>query len=244
VTIDEIVAWFAASRRPSLGRDEAITLLNSTHPRTLFVKTLARGACLLDVGAGDGGLEVFRRWPPPARTDLRMYAYALDKGANFGAYDGFELGDWESGPPAFSGIEFSAMFCSHFIEHIADPVPFLQWSAQRLPSGGRLYLEWPSPFSELLPKSADLAQRGVKLTISNFHDDATHKAIHDRSRIVGGLVAAGFFIEQQGYLSLPFLEEEVLAHLAEGLDDAYAVQTAFWSKTRWAQYLVAVRKQP
>lgn len=244
MTIDEIVAWFNAERKPALAKDDAIVLMNSLHPRAIFVKTLAHGACLLDAGAGDGGLEVFRHWPPPQRTDLRMYAYSLSKGARFDSYDGFELGRWEEGPPVFDGIRFDAVFCSHFIEHLGDAVPFLQWTAQRLAGGGRLYLEWPSPFAALLPKGKDLAKRGIELQISNFHDDSTHKAIHDRSRIVSALTGGGFFIEQQGYVSLPFIEEEILAHRARGLNDAYAIQTAFWSKTRWAQYLVAVRRSP
>lgn len=242
MTVDEIVAWFNAEREPALAKDDAILLMNALHPRAVFVKTLARGACLLDAGAGDGGLEVFRHWPSPKRTDLRMYAYSLSKGARFDSYDGFELGRWEDGPPAFDGVRFEAIFCSHFIEHLADAAPFLQWTAQRLVTGGRLYLEWPSPFAALLPTRAELAKRGVQLQITNFHDDATHKAIHDRSRVVTVLVGAGYFIEQQAYVSLPFVEDEILAHRAKGLQDAYAIQTAYWSKTRWAQYLVAVRK--
>jgi SAM-dependent methyltransferase len=242
LTVDEVVAWFKAERKPSLSREAAVLAMNTMHPRTVFVKTLAHGARLLDMGAGNGGLEVFRRWPPPPRTDLRMYAYSLEKGERFDAYDGHELGNWELGPPAFAGIQFDALFCSHFIEHLADPSAFLRWSAQRLAPGGRLYLEWPSPFSALLPRREDLSARGIKLTIANFHDDRTHRKIHDRSQIVDGLLSSGFFIEAQGYVSLPFLEEELLAHFAGGFEDAFSVQMAFWSKTRWAQYLVAVRR--
>lgn len=242
MNIDEIVAWFKAERSPGMSRDDVVLFMHNMHPRTQFVKTLPRGACLLDAGAGDGGLEVFRRWPPPPRADLRMYAYSLVKGAQFDAYDGFELGNWESGPPTFAGVEFDAVFCCHFIEHLADVVPFLLWTAQRLRGGGRLYVEWPSPFSTLLPKRQDLADRGVKLLISSFYDDATHKKVHDRSSVVNALSGAGFYIEVQGYVSLPLVEEEVLAHVAKGLDDPYAAQMAFWSKTRWSQYVVAVRK--
>lgn len=242
LTIDELEAWFKAERIPSLSKEDAVLLLHNMHPRTRFVKTLPRGAILLDAGAGDGGLVVFRRWPPPSRADLQMYAYSLDKGAQFDAYNGFELGRWEAGPPAFAGICFDAVFCSHFIEHLSDPVPFLQWTAQRLGAGGRLYVEWPSPFSTLLPTRQELTDRGITLAISNFHDDATHKVVHDRSCVIRALSDAGYFIELQGYVSLPFVEDELLAHVGNGLDDPYAVQSAFWSKTRWSQYVVAVRK--
>jgi hypothetical protein len=242
LNIDEIAAWFKTKRRPSLSEGDMLALLSSVHPRTVFVKTLPHGARVLDIDADNGGLEVFRRWLPPPRTDLQMYAYSREKGQNFDAYDGFEIGTWESRPPAFSGIQFSALFCSHFIEQIAEPIPFLEWIAARLTIGGRLYLEWPSPYSVLLPTKSELAKKGINLMISNFHDDATHKMIHDRAKIVSGLSSLSFFIEQQGYVSLPFLEEEVLAHFGEDLRDTYAIQTAYWSKTRGVQYLVAVRK--
>lgn len=242
MNIDEIVAWFNTKRRPALTESEAITLMSSVHPRAVFVKTLPYGAQLLDVGAGGGGLEVFRKWPAPPRADLKMYAYSLEKSERFDVYDGFELGKWESGPPAFRGIKFNAMFCAHFIEHIVDPIPFIEWTARSLPAGGRLYIEWPSPFSALLPRNTELAKRGVKVTISNVHDDGIQKVIHDRSKIVNALTSSGFFLEQQSYVSLPFLEEEILAHTQAGMRDAYAVQTAYWSKTRWSQYLTAVRR--
>jgi SAM-dependent methyltransferase len=243
LTVDDIAAWFHASRTPLLSKDEAIVLAHTMHPRTVFVKTLAPGAHLLDMGAGDGSLEVYRRWPAPQREDLRMYAYALSKGARFDAYDGWEIGDWETRPPGFPGIAFDAIFCAHFIEYVEDAVPFVRWTGERLRAGGRVYLEWPSPFSAVLPKVSELVQRGIPITISNFHDDANVKRIHDRAQVVSELIEVGFFIEAQGYVSMPLVEEEVLAHFANGsIDDRYVVQLAYWSKTRWAQYLVAVRR--
>jgi hypothetical protein len=242
MNIDQIVDWYMAKRTPALSQGDAVTLLNIAHPRTIFVKTLPLGATILDMGAGDGGLEVFRRWPPPPRGDLKMYAYSLAKGRSFEAYDGFELGNWDNRPPEFPGVRFTAIFCCHFIEHIADPIPFLNWAAEAIPATGRLYLEWPSPFSLLLPSKLELAGKGVHLTISNFGDDGTHKAVHDRSLVVSTLTKLGFMIEQQGIVSLPFLEDEIPAHAARGLVDAYAIQSAYWSKTKWAQYVVAARR--
>jgi SAM-dependent methyltransferase len=242
LTLEEVVAWFNARRKPSLPEAEVVTLLASAHPRTAFLKTLPFSACVLDLGADNGGLEVLRKWPTPARADLRLYAYAERKGEHFDAYDGFELGTWAPGGPSFPQLQFDAIVCARMLPYVADPIPLLEWAAGRLNAGGRLYLEWPSAFSTLLPQKSALAAKGVELMISNLRDDGEHKVAHDRTKIVSTLSKAGFLIEQQGYVSLPFLEQEILAHVGEGMRDAYALQCAFWSKTRWSQYVVALRK--
>jgi SAM-dependent methyltransferase len=243
LTSDEIVKWFQAERSPSLSADDVVLLLNIAHPRTAFIKTLPRGAQLLDVGAGNGSLEIFRHWPAPTREDLKMYAYSLVKGERFDDYDGYELGRWEECPPGFPEISFDAVFSSHFIEHMDSAAPLVLWAGRRLGPGGRLYLEWPSPYSVLTPRREELARRGIALTISNFSDDATHRRIHDRSEVVKSLIDVHFEIETQGIVSMPLIEEEVLAHARGGLNDSYALQAAFWSKTKWAQYVVAVKSR-
>lgn len=211
------------------------------HPRYKFLKTLPEGSSLLDANSSGGGLEVFRHWPPPARPDLRMYAYAPSKGPQFDAYDGFELGDWLSVAPRFPEVQFDAIYCSQVIERHDDAAPVLEWIARRLPQAGRLYLEWPSHFSQTLPGRDILARSGITLRVANFEDDPSHRQIHDRSRVATILSKAGMFVEQQGYVSFPFFEDEILAHIGQGLEDPYATQMAYWSKTRWLQYVVAVK---
>lgn len=242
MTIDEIVSWFSKKRSPVMDKGDAVEFMHAALPRTRFLKTLNVGACVLDASAGDGGLEALRRWPPPSRNDLRMYVYARSKAVQFDDYDGYEIGNWDAEPPTFPDVQFDAVCCSQFIERYNDPVPILQWISGRLSKEGRLYLEWPSIFSQLLPTRDELAKRGIVLSIANFHDDLENRRIHDRSRIAGTLANEGFLIEQQGYLANPFIQEEVLAHLEKGMDDPYAMQTAYWLRTRWVQYLVAVKK--
>jgi hypothetical protein len=40
------------------------------------------------------------------------------KGQHYDNLDGYELGHWPETTPRFPGVEFNAIFCSHFIEHI------------------------------------------------------------------------------------------------------------------------------
>lgn len=238
---ESLAAWFHQARTPRLRRERAIECFYSCHPRVVFLKTLKSDANVLDVGAGNGSLEVFRNWLEPQRPDLRMYAYSLEKGERFDAYTGYELGNWENGPPAFRGVEFDAIIASHFIEHVSDPLAFLNWAAASLGPGGRIYVEWPSPNSLRLPSRKELLACGVDIIISNFHDDNTHRQMPDRAALLVALEGAGWLIDQQGTVKLPYFEEELLASCDEPPMDASAKLSAFWSKTRWTQYFVASR---
>src|ERR1051326_8142890 len=132
-------------RAPFVGFDDAIRAMHEFSPRCRFVKTLPHGASLLDAGAGDGSLRVYRDWPEPTRKDLRMFAWAGEKGGGFDHYDGSEVGAWPEAPPNFAGRAFDAILAANFIEHIDDPIAFVTWAASRLTPNGRIYLEWPRP---------------------------------------------------------------------------------------------------
>lgn len=122
-----------------------------------------------------------------------------------------------------------------------DPVPFIQWCISRLTPRGSLYLEWPSPASMQQPNTAYFKDKDIPLIISNYKDDPTHQnEIPDRELIKKALSASQAFIVQEGVISNPYFEEEVLAHFNEKQNkDAYALTMAYWSRAYWAQYLVA-----
>lgn len=241
MNLDLLLEWFALERTPRMPRQTVVEAMHLFHPRTLFLKTLPRDANVLDMGAGDGTMSILRDWPQPGRADLRLYAVSLKKGLHFDKYAGFALANWEDGPPSFAGVEFGAVICSHFIEHITRPLDFLRWTCGVLGFGGRLYLEWPTVDSLNLPPRSAFSDRGINLVISNFHDDATHLSIPDRRQVAEQLDRSGYRVEAEGVVRLPVLEDELLAHFLRNSDDPYAVQLAFWSKTRWAQYLIAER---
>ncbi len=238
--IERIREWFARDRTPALGKEQATELYFTFHPRTAFLKTLPQGAKVVDIGAGDGSLSVFRKWPAPRREDLALYAYSMEKGRLFDDFDGFEVGDWNAAPPEFAGLTFDAVVCAHFIEHIADPSSLARWAARKLGKGARIYLEWPSPESLVLPSRSELEQAGVPLIISRFDDDHTHHTLPDGDEVVGGFEANGFSIATRGTIRLPWLEDEMLAHSRDD-EDGFPRQAAFWSYTGWSQYIIAER---
>jgi SAM-dependent methyltransferase len=239
ITVQEVADWFLRDRRPALSKTSAVEFMHSSHPRTLFLKSLPRRAQVLDMGAGDGSLAMIKTWPAPQRSDLELYAVSLEKGAHFDRYARFELGNWEESRPGFDGMMFAAIMSSHFIEHIHEPQGFVEWAATRLKDGGRLYVEWPTPVSQSLPSRETLERAGVRLIISSFFDDSTHLRIPPREDVVRWLRELGLTVEQQGVVRNPFLEEELLAHFRDNKEDEYAVQFAYWSWTSWAQFVIA-----
>lgn len=233
----QISQWFRQARKPQLARDQVMELYFTFHPRTAFLKTLPAAARLVDIGAGDGTLSVFRSWPQPARKDLELYAYSIEKGKLFDDFSGFEISDWNLAPPEFKGTLFDAVVCAHFIEHIAEPASFVHWCQRKLKPGARVYVEWPSPASLDLPPRDELESLGVPLMVSRFDDDHTHRALPDRDAMQSDFASAGFVLETQGIIRLPLLEEEMLAHFRDDAD-GFPRQAAFWSRTGWSQYLV------
>lgn len=241
-------AWFKYDGDVWMSFGEALEMYHTFTPKVAYLKTLKRNACILDIGAGDGSITVFRDWLKPARRDLKYFAYALEKGCNFDSYDGYEIGRWPSVKPNFNDVKFDAIFTSHFIEHIEDPVCFVKWCMSRLNQNGRLYLEWPSAPSILQPQNSEFQRDGIPLIISNYRDDSTHQRdIPDKVSVREALINEGALIDQEGTITNPYFEEELRAHFRQKCEnktaltgeDKVALTFAYWSKSRWAQYIIA-----
>lgn len=240
MNVDQVVEWYTRLRQRRLDHGAVQELYALLHPRAAFLKTLASEARVLDLGAGDGSLATMLGWPKPVRRDLELHAYSLEKGVHFDDFASWELGDWNKAPPVFDGLEFDAVLCSHFIEHVAVPTSVPSWLGSRLSADARVYIEWPSENALLQPRRATLLERGVDLTISHFHDDATHRDLPARAQVIAALEREGFVIEAQGVIRLPWLEEQLMACFRDS-EDPFGRQAAFWLATGWSQYVVAVR---
>lgn len=237
--VNEISEWFHRKRQAVLNQGDALELYFQNHPRTAFMKMLPRAASLCDIGAGDGSLVVFRNWLKPARNDLKMYAYSIEKGLRFDEFDGYVTSDWNVERPSFENVSFDGVICAHFIEHIQNPAEIVDWLRDNLKPGGRAYIEWPSPNALTLPPVETLRAHGVDIMISRYDDDLTHqRALPDRGALCEAFAAAGFAVESQGIIRLPWIEEQLMATRAQS-SDAFPKQAAFWLKTGWSQYVVA-----
>jgi SAM-dependent methyltransferase len=170
-----------------------------------------------------------------------MYAYAIEKGENFDAYEGSEVGEWPGERPIFGAQAFDAIVCSHFIAHVQEPAQVVSWCASRLKPNGRLYIEWPTEASRLPPSRQMFLDHGIPIAIANFSDDPAHQSIPSLIDLVETAKRHGLTIDTQGTISNPFFEQEVLAQHKQGKADPFSLQCALWSKLKWAQYLAATR---
>ncbi|UNK48885.1 class I SAM-dependent methyltransferase [Lysobacter sp. S4-A87] len=239
--IEEIVEWFNRERRPAMNPGDVQELYFQLHPRTAFLKNLPENARVVDIGAGDGSLSVFKGWPRPVRQDLKMFAYSIEKGEHFDQFEGYEISDWNVAQPSFDGIEFDALVSAHFIEHIADPTSLADWMQRKLRPNGRAYIEWPSEASLSLPGIDEVKRRGVDLMITRFDDDDTHQRLPARDLMRSALLAQGFEIEQEGVIRLPWIENQLMAGFRDA-DDVFCRQAAFWLAAGWSQFIVARRR--
>ncbi len=238
--LEQIRAWYEAAAKLALSDGDALEAWHLLSPQCRFLKALPENAAVLDIGAGDGGLQVYRDWPSPKRPDLRMYAFAMERGNLFDRYDGSELGTWPVRRPDFGAKSFEAIFAANFIEHIEAPLDFIGWAATRLAHGGRIFLEWPREASLSLPTTAALQAIGIDVMTGNYFDDATHRAeLPALADVRAALTAAGLQIEATGIVQTPWLQGHLMA-MGKLADDRVHRTLAYWSFTGWTQYIIAV----
>ena len=239
--IERIRAWYEAAGRSALTDGDALEAWHALSPQCRFVKALPENATVLDIGAGDGALQIYRSWPAPKRPDLTMYAFAMDRGGLFGQYDGHELGTWPAVRPNFGNQQFDAIFAANFIEHIEDPLDFIRWAATRLKRGGRIFLEWPRETSLSLPTTRDLAAVGIDVMAGNYFDDATHRPeLPPAAAVQAALAASGLQIEATGIVQTPWLQDHLMA-IGKLTNDRVHRTIAYWSFSAWTQYIIAGR---
>jgi SAM-dependent methyltransferase len=235
--IDELLT-IARSDGQALDRTALDEIFHSTSPRVRFIKNLPHGASVLELGAGNGSMQVFRTWLQPPRRDLKLYAIDMEKGEHFDLYDGFAVGDYSS-PDAFPGMRFDAVCSSNFVEHIPGGIRSLApWAAKRLNPGGMLYVEGPSAAMKALPSTGTMREAGLSVSTMNFYDDPTHVDTDDLATTRRVIEEAGFFVEESGYWRNRYIEDEMLRVSLRERSIVHGTY-AIWMKALVEQYVVA-----
>lgn len=214
--------------------------LHTFSPRTRFLKTLPVGSRVLDLGAGEGSLAIFKAWIAPARPDLRMFGVSLGPGTHQHLYEAWTSSNFETTDP-FPGETFDAVFAAHFAEHIEGGAQrVLAWIATKLRPLGLAYVEMPSSMSLRGPRRNRLRAEGYPVSTTSFHDDRTHRETVGLDELREAMRSNGLFVEESGYWRNPYLEPELLRR-ARGTEDTFRATAAVWMATRFAQYAIGTR---
>lgn len=226
---------------PSRSRDALIADYWSSHPRYGFFKSVVRDAALLDVGAGSGGLAMWKEWGSPQRDDIRMYAIDLVRGAYFDRYEDFELIDPSSTQTKFVDASFDAALLSHVIEHVGDQRALFAELRRVLKPNAKAYLEWPHPASTRFPRSSMLASAGLVTHTVNFYDDDTHLSAFPPEETKARLIEGGFEVISSGMVTNDFLAPELINYGFKHQDQETTTY-GVWLLLGFSTYIVAERR--
>ncbi len=196
------------------------------HGKQAFIRGIARGGSVLDVGCGNDSPYQAKL----QRTDIR--------------YTGVDIGDYRQTNPvqdyadryvlttperfaaeiAGLGGGFDAVISAHNLEHCLEPDAVLRAMCAQLRTGGRLYLSFPCEASLGFPHRAGTL---------NFNDDATHRLPPAFDKVLATIEAAGLrldFVRRRHRPAIPFL----LGLLLEPL--SFASRRVMPLRSTWALY--------
>lgn len=156
--------------------------------REAFLRTVARGGQLLDVGCGNDSPYQIKTTRPD------IFYVGLDVGDYHQTGASLECADkYIVTPPAgfhgeiekFSG-QMDAIISNHNIEHCDRPGDVVNAMLSALRPGGRIYMAFPCAESVSFP-----SRQGSL----NFYDDPTHRTVPDLAGILAATAGSGCRVE-------------------------------------------------
>ena len=143
-------------------------IIRRQHTRYKFIASLAQDVVVLDIGAGNGLMQMKLS---EYRQHIRFIS--VDKYDYSGDYppDTFFQVDVTSETLPIDAETIDAVFCSHVLEHLISYELLILEIRRVLKPGGKLYFESPGLRSVFLPSLKMGQGRDVPL---NFYDDPTH----------------------------------------------------------------------
>ncbi|MCP1538102.1 class I SAM-dependent methyltransferase [Methylorubrum extorquens] len=237
---ERLSLWCKSKVNSPVERDDFDLYYNTVAPRSVFVKNAPSDACLLDMGAGNGSLSIYKSWPSIARPDIKFYGTSLDPIENEDRYEQISISNFETTPRPFGGVDFDVMVASHFIEHLTDVRSFIKWAASCLKPGGRIYLEWPHEFTKNMPPASFFADNGIPAFTTNFFDDSTHVQTWAMDDVISIAGASNLRPESTGRIVLPYCADQ-MRDFSRASGDKVLGTFAVWCAVGWAQYLILAK---
>jgi len=187
---------------------------------------------VLDVGCGNHSPSLTKRWYPTWKYHgLDREEYSTDE------YDKKAMAKYYSLDLSNDNLEsipnnyYDIVIMSHIIEHLHNGLKIVEFLIQKIKSGGKIYIEFPSERSLSLPSMSGSL---------NFCDDPTHVRIYKIADLANLLLENNFRIIRAGtrrdkvmILTFPFrlLLKFVIGRKIGGGD--------FWDVTGFASYVYA-----
>ncbi len=196
------------------------------HGKQAFIRGIARGGSVLDVGCGNDSPYQAKL----QRPDIR--------------YTGVDVGDYHQSNPVRNYAEryvittaerfaaeiaglpggFDAVISAHNLEHCLEPAAVVQAMCAQVGGGGRLYLSFPCEASVSFPRRTGTL---------NFRDDPTHRSPPVFKDVLAAVQGAGLrvdFVCKRYRPPIPFLLGLVLEPLS------FASRRVMPLRSTWALY--------
>ncbi len=227
----------ALRSQPVTDRQSLIAWYWSAHPRFRFLKCVPPDAKILDVGAGGGGLVLWKEWLEPRRPDLMLYAVDQQKAELFDRYTGYQICNLDQERLQFEREFFDGAILSHVLEHIADPGDLLKSLRGVMKTGGQMYIEVPTLESMDFPSRTEFASAGIPVSTVNFFDDSTHRRTFGLGELRSLTEAAGYRIIETGTIRNRFVEDTLMIQGAAHKDEELSTY-GIWSRLGFAHYVI------
>lgn len=241
LSAESLLEWLAAPVEPILEEHTCHDAYLMMSPVVRFLKNLPLNTLVFEGSNGGGSVRVFRDWLGFERKDLRFFAASSEEVPHPDGCEGTFVGDIEQAKPVFTNERPNAAVVRRLVERLRRPDLFLLWLAKNMPSGARLYLEWPATHTANLPPAAALRERGYDIASLNFKDDARHLSPFTIHQMISMLRRVGFETYNAGYVDMPFIADSLKSH-GIGQGNPYYLSAAIQLKTLYHSFVMAVRR--
>ena len=228
---------FEVNKSSVIGKDLLIEHYWESHPRFHFFKSVKRNATFLDVGAGDGGLSVWKEWKEPIRNDIRMYGIDFKDGTHKRNYEGWFTGNLETNSFPFPDVTFDVIYMSHLLEHINEPIQMLERLFKHQAEFGTVYVELPHENTVGFPKNDLFMFAGFQPCTTNFFDDNSHTKVYTEKSLLQLFESMGYSKLHSGVIHNPYLIDDLLS-TAYYTQDQELTTYALWNALKWSRYIV------
>ena len=151
---------------------------------------------VLDVGCGNNSPQITKYWFSKCKYHgLDKELYNINKNASLIVEKFYSIDLEKSELAEINDENYDAIIFAHVIEHLKNGHNVIKRLANKLKKGGKIYIEFPSERSLLLPTA---------VSTLNFYDDESHVKFYTIKEIIRTIERSNLFIIKAGRRRDPF----------------------------------------